>query len=110
MKKSKSLWEFDDVFTIKVHGYKSVFDYYDDCSCSKTINDIQIPVLALNAIDDPFINPSAVTHDNENIILAKTKYGGHLGFLEGTIFPYRTNWTINVIEQYFNHFLESTKK
>ena len=69
------------------------------------MNDIQIPILALNARDDPFVDESALKHDNENIILGITEHGGHLGFLEGQ-YPFGSNWTVKIIEEYFQHFLK----
>ena len=44
------------------------------------------PLLILKSSNDPIIQENGINEDvilqNENIILAKTKYGGHLGFYE----------------------------
>jgi predicted alpha/beta-fold hydrolase len=105
LEKAKTLRDFDEAFTIKVHGYKDVEDYYQDASSLPYVKDIQIPVLAINAYDDPFVNPDVLDHQNPKMILAVTNHGGHLGFLEGPFFPCRTNWTVKVVEQYIDHFL-----
>ncbi|XP_011304379.1 abhydrolase domain-containing protein 3 [Fopius arisanus] len=51
--KSKTIKEFDSNFTAKHFGYKDVDDYYDNASLHKKLHLIEVPVLCLNAADDP---------------------------------------------------------
>jgi predicted alpha/beta-fold hydrolase len=102
--KSISIREFDTYFTTHILGYKSVDEYYADASCLPYIKDIKIPMLAINAADDPFIDPSVYKSPdlkNENVIIALTKVGGHLGFLSG-FFPKRTRvlWIDKAVRDY----------
>ncbi|XP_068759535.1 monoacylglycerol lipase ABHD2-like [Montipora capricornis] len=53
---------------------------------------IKIPVLLLNALDDPlvpeelFVTPHNHVKCNESAIFVITHHGGHLGFVEGGLF------------------------
>ena len=52
MSRISSLIDFDDRYTAPIHGYKDALDYYQRCSSVKFIEDIQIPTLIVNAIND----------------------------------------------------------
>ncbi|OWZ06275.1 hypothetical protein PHMEG_00021493 [Phytophthora megakarya] len=80
--------EFDELFTIKHFNYKSVDEFYHDGSCVTRLPKVTVPLLCLNADDDPIsvatsIPAKDVVEGNENIILCTTKRGGHLAFYEG---------------------------
>jgi abhydrolase domain-containing protein 1/3 len=51
---SKTIKEFDDRFTSRLFGYTDVKDYYNDACLVGKLKLMKIPVLALNAEDDPF--------------------------------------------------------
>lgn len=51
---SRNLREFDQRFTIKMWGFKSVNDYYVDASNKGKLDSIRIPTLCINAADDMF--------------------------------------------------------
>jgi len=85
---TKSIKEFDLHFTLKLLG-KEAAEYYQSSSCHNDLLHIKIPTLLLNAHDDPIVPaelidyPKKATHNNQNLILATTKFGGHLGWLQG---------------------------
>lgn len=104
--KSKTLYDLDVALTSKIYKYKTVDDYYRDSCSIDYINDIKVPILVLNAYDDPFVCPTVLKNTNPNIIMGITETGGHLGFSEG-ILPWNIrNWTIDVSIEY----LDSTRK
>ncbi|MBT8234141.1 MAG: alpha/beta fold hydrolase [Saprospiraceae bacterium] len=80
----KKLYDFDDLFTGPIHGFKDAEDYYRQCSSKQFINDIKIPALIINAEDDPFLPeecyPFKEAEQNKNVSLVVPKYGGHVGF------------------------------
>ena len=86
-------YEFDGIFSTKMHGITNVDDYYSDISCMNELNDVRIPLLCINSLDDPIIHHSTIPFDiaskNDNIILLVTKIGGHVGFFEGLLNPKR---------------------
>ena len=101
--KIKTLYDFDDYFTGPVHGFKDAQDYYNQCSSKQFINDIKIPCLILNALDDPFLPeecyPYKETQDNKRVQLLTPTYGGHVGFVsEGEFY-----WEEKVINQFLNN-------
>ena len=81
----KKLYDFDDVYTSRIHGFKDAEDYYTQCSSGQFIPEIRIPGLVINAQDDPFLPeecyPEALVQQNDNVELIVPKYGGHVGFV-----------------------------
>lgn len=83
----KTVSEFDALFTIKHFKYGSVEEFYRDGSCITRLSSVAIPLLCLNAEDDPIsIATGLPTREqveaNPNVILCTTKSGGHLAFYE----------------------------
>jgi predicted alpha/beta-fold hydrolase len=77
------LYEFDQIYTAPVCGFRDAHDYYSKCSASSVIADIAIPCNILLAEDDPIISASALDqyHLPSNVNVFKTKKGGHMGYL-----------------------------
>ena len=81
----RTLREFDNQFTAKVHGFADAEDYYYRASSIRVIGRIKIPTLIIHAQDDPFIPfapmlDPAVTN-NPYILLIGPERGGHVAFL-----------------------------
>jgi len=88
IKKIASFWEFDDLYTAKVHGFKSAQDYYTKCSSKQYLKYIQTDTLIINALDDPFMTPKVLPNKDEIssfIQLEICKRGGHVGFIKGSL-------------------------
>ena len=78
-----TLYAFDDVFTAPVHGYKNTDDYWFRASAKPRLQGIQIPALALNAKNDPFVPASSLPTQNQvskSVALWQPEVGGHVGF------------------------------
>lgn len=90
---SESCYEFDDLFTAKMLGLESAQKYYEKGSCEHLVKNVSIPVLAMHARDDPIVSFLAVPREefekNENLVLALTNTGGHVGFFRGSFIPKR---------------------
>lgn len=82
----KTIYEFDDVYTGPVHGFKDADDYYYECSSGRFLDDIKIPGLIINAIDDPFLPldfyPFEKVKRNKYLEMKTPKHGGHVGFVQ----------------------------
>ena len=74
-------------FTFKMFGYKSVAEYYGACRLHSKVEAIKVPTLAINAEDDPFQPGDSIPTEGANrsshLAILATKYGGHVGFMEG---------------------------
>jgi uncharacterized protein len=93
MLRTRTLYEFDDVVTGPVHGFRGAHDYYTRSSSLRFLAQIRRPTLLLSAMDDPFL-PADVLHEvaeiaekNRLLTAEFTKRGGHVGFVEGA--PWR---------------------
>ena len=51
---SRTIRQFDKSFIVPQFGYQSVEEYYKDASLVGNLKHIKVPVLAINADDDPF--------------------------------------------------------
>ena len=85
IKAAKSFYEFDELFTAPVHGFKSAENYWEQSSCLQFLDKITIPSLIINALDDPFLPqecyPYKIADHKSNIFLHTPKFGGHVGFM-----------------------------
>lgn len=83
---AKDLYEFDNVFTAPLHGFKNTDDYWSRASAKPLMQDIRIPALALNARNDPFVPASSLpqpTDVSRSVTLWQPEDGGHVGFAQG---------------------------
>ncbi len=84
LRKIKTLKDFDDYFTGPIHGFKDAHDYYEQNSALYFLEGIKIPILALNAQNDPFLSdkcfPISQARKLDNVWMEFPKYGGHVGF------------------------------
>eukprot|EP00831_Metopus_contortus_P012647 TRINITY_DN15094_c0_g1_i4.p1 TRINITY_DN15094_c0_g1~~TRINITY_DN15094_c0_g1_i4.p1 ORF type:complete len:130 (-),score=24.96 TRINITY_DN15094_c0_g1_i4:46-435(-) len=78
-----------DYFTSKQHGFGTADMYYRCISIGQKIHDLKIPMLSINALDDPLVPVETLPYDdalvNKNYILATHPCGGHVGFFTGVI-------------------------
>jgi predicted alpha/beta-fold hydrolase len=85
---AKDLYEFDDVFTAPVHGFKNTDDYWLKASALPCMHGIAVPALALNARNDPFIPASSLPNKQQVsacVSLWQPAHGGHVGFPSGSM-------------------------
>ncbi|XP_063729339.1 phospholipase ABHD3-like [Symsagittifera roscoffensis] len=81
---------YDQMIVAKMAGYESCEDYYTDAGPVFKMDQIEKPLLAINARDDPFSAPAGFPTDAElakcssPIALLEYNFGGHMGFA--------TNW------------------
>ncbi|XP_043919401.1 protein ABHD1-like [Protopterus annectens] len=107
--KAQTIREFDERCTCVIFGYKSWQEYYHDASPYYKLSDMHVPVLCLNAADDPFAPFHTIPFDtvraHPNIALLVTSHGGHIGFLEG-MFPRHRNYMDRVLAQFITAVFE----
>ena len=85
---ARDLYQFDNVFTAPLHGFKSTEDYWGRGSAKPHLHQIRIPALVVNARNDPFIPAWSLPQQNEvgdSVTLWQPAHGGHVGFPTGRI-------------------------
>jgi len=88
LKSVRRIREFDDLITSKIHGFADAIDYYRQCSAMPVLSQITKPTLIIHAKDDPFMDHHSIPAQAElptNIQYQLTEYGGHVGFIGGTL-------------------------
>ncbi|XP_015773343.1 PREDICTED: abhydrolase domain-containing protein 2-like isoform X2 [Acropora digitifera] len=116
VRSSSSLAELDDVYTKKMAGFHHLDDFYARSSCCNYINQVQIPVLLLNALDDPlvpeelYVTPHNHVKSNESAIFVITRHGGHLGFFEGGLLAVNPiTWLDKALIQYTTAVMQANR-
>jgi uncharacterized protein len=102
---SRDLYEFDNIFTAPLHGFKNTEDYWDRASAKPRMAEIQIPALALNARNDPFMPASSLPQEDKvgkHVTLWQPKHGGHVGFPGGK-FPGHVHAMPRAVGQWLLH-------
>lgn len=105
--KISSIKEFDDLYTSKINNFKTAENYYKLNSSKQFLKNIKTKTLVIQALDDPFMNKDVLPLENE---LSKSctfeiyENGGHLGFIEGSIFNPKYMIEKRIIE-YFEEYI-----
>ncbi len=76
--------DFDNLYTAPLHGFKNADDFYEKASAGGYMYDTIVPVLLVNAANDPFLGdacyPKKKCEKHANLYLEIPKHGGHVGF------------------------------
>ncbi|ELK18257.1 Abhydrolase domain-containing protein 2 [Pteropus alecto] len=104
-----SLMQIDDNVMRKFHGYNSLKEYYEEESCMRYLHRIYVPLMLVNAADDPLVHeslltiPKSLSEKRENVMFVLPLHGGHLGFFEGSVlFPEPLTWMDKLVVEYAN--------
>ena len=89
---ARNLYEFDNVVTAPLHGYRNTDDYWHRASAKHVLTDIVVPTLVLNAKNDPFLPAHHLPQSaSKHVTLDYPEHGGHVGFAIGGL-PGRIDW------------------
>lgn len=83
---AQNLYEFDNIFTAPLHGFKDTDDYWRRASARPHLHGVAVPALALNALNDPFVPASSLPQASgvsAHVTLWQPAHGGHVGFAGG---------------------------
>jgi|UniRef100_K3WWC0 predicted alpha/beta-fold hydrolase len=85
-----SIREFDQQVYMKMHGYKDLESYWLQNDPMRDIDNIQRPLLCINALDDPVCTKETIRYDKFEdsplTMLVETQEGSHCAFYEGSVF------------------------
>jgi len=86
LRRVRDLYEFDNLFTAPLHGFRNTEDYWSRGSAKPHLHRIRVPTLAINALNDPFVPRHSLPRPDEVgacVTLWQPKCGGHVGFPRG---------------------------
>ncbi len=99
-----SLYEFDNLVTAPLHGFRDTEDYWQQSSSKQWLGHIQVPTLLINARNDPFLPEHALPTTAEISTFVSLDFpdqGGHVGFIHG-VFPGKLEWLPTKIVHFFS--------
>jgi len=98
----KTLRDFDEFYTSKAHGFEDAMDYYTKSSSLQFLENIEVPTLIINALNDSFLGnecyPIDIAKQHKNLFLETPKYGGHVGFYGNNNFTYTERRTLEFLD------------
>ena len=81
---ARTILEFDDGFTAPRNGFKDAAEYYARTAANRVLSAVPVPILMVQARNDPWIPPDAYLDIEkahlQNVTLALHAGGGHVGF------------------------------
>lgn len=87
LRAARDLHAYDNAFTAPLHGFANTEDYWARCSAKPGLKALRhVPVLVLNARNDPFIPAACLPTRGEvgpAVTLWQPHEGGHVGFPAG---------------------------
>ncbi|NMH88693.1 YheT family hydrolase [Flavivirga algicola] len=105
IKSIKTLFDFDNIYTSKAHGFDDALDYYEKCSCLQFLPSIKVPTLIINALNDSFLSPECYpvkeAKNNSNLYLEMPQYGGHVGFVDKKNVYYNEKRALEFIKEIY---------
>jgi hypothetical protein len=84
--RARDLYEFDNIFTAPLHGFRDTDDYWARASAKPHLHRIRVPALVVNALNDPFVPASSLPAAHEvgaHVTLWQPSGGGHVGLSAG---------------------------
>lgn len=104
VRRCKTLYDFDSIYTAPIHGFYSAMDYWQRCSCKPVLGNVKVPLLFLIARNDPFLPAWALPTADQVSNYVTTEFpqeGGHIGFPQGKA-PGNLLYLPNRILRYFD--------
>ena len=102
---ARDLYAFDNLVTAPLHGYRDTDDYYARASAKPLLKNVRLPLLLINARNDPFYPAHALptaADVSATVTLEQPATGGHVGFAQGGLPPGNIAWLPQRLLQYFD--------
>jgi len=102
---ARDLYEFDNLFTAPLHGFRNTDDYWSRASAKPYLSRIRVPALVVNARNDPFIPASSLPRQADVgpcVRLWQPAHGGHVGFPAGG-FPFHVRAMPEAVVDWLRH-------
>ncbi|KAJ4823037.1 hypothetical protein Tsubulata_012354 [Turnera subulata] len=110
--KARRIRDFNKNAVCPASKFETVDTYYRLSNSAFYVGNVSVPLLCINALDDPVCTRDAIAWDecraNKNIVLATTEHGGHLAFFEGL--RAESLWWIRAVDEYLDILYSSKCK
>jgi hypothetical protein len=103
MRRAANLYEFDNLVTAPLHGFRNTDDYWLRASSKAYLPAIVVPTLLINPLNDPFLPAShlpSVLDVSSAVQLEQPDEGGHVGFVSGD-WPGNLDWLPSRLVNFF---------
>ncbi|MEM7181952.1 MAG: alpha/beta fold hydrolase [Spirochaetota bacterium] len=112
---TKTMFDFDDLYSAPMAGYKGALDYYKQCSSKDFIYDIKQEGIIVHADDDPLVPADQFMHikweEIPQVTYILTKGGGHMGFMtDKSIDIPDGRWLNYILLEYFRTLVDGKEK
>jgi predicted alpha/beta-fold hydrolase len=107
VRRATTLRDFDNVVTAPLHGFRDTDDYWTRASAKPLLGGVRVPLLLVNARDDPFLPEASLPLRSEvssAVTLEFPDTGGHVGFVSAP-FPGHIAW----LPRRLMHFFENSE-
>lgn len=101
----RTMFDFDEFYTSRVHGFRNAMDYWQKCSAKPALSGVRVPLLLLNARNDPFLPAWVLPGEGDvgsSVFIDYPAEGGHVGFPEGNL-PGRNSWLPQRVMRFFQN-------
>jgi predicted alpha/beta-fold hydrolase len=89
IRNATTIQEIDRCFTAPAFGFDDDVQYYRECSTAGKLARVPVPTLLISAEDDPLAPAAHIPAEaagNDRLAILRTAQGGHVGFVEGSVF------------------------
>ncbi len=100
---ARNLYEFDNLYTAPMHGFRDTMDYWTRASAKPLLHGVRVPHLVINALNDPFVPATSLPRASDAsdfVTLEQPAAGGHIGFASGR-FPGQLRFLPERLLQFF---------
>ncbi|XP_052797909.1 protein ABHD15-like [Mya arenaria] len=106
-----SFRHFDELVYSKLYNFSTVDDFWDRNNPLRDVDEIAVPLLFINSLDDPFYSKISIPYDlckyYPHFLMVCTNKGGHCGFIDD---PCDVSWAKKLALDYLDTVLEFTNK
>ncbi|XP_052797565.1 protein ABHD15-like [Mya arenaria] len=106
-----SFRHFDELMYSKLYNFSNVDDFWDRNNPLRDVDEIAVPLLFINSLDDPFYSKISIPYDlckyYPHFLIVCTSKGGHCGFIDD---PCDVSWADKLALDYLDTVLEFTNK
>lgn len=106
-----SFKQFDEIVYSKMYGFSSVEEFWDKSNPLQDVDEISVPLLFINSLDDPFYSSLKIPYElckyYPHFLMVVTNNGGHCGFQDTLT---EASWAEILCLDYLDSVLEFTNK